>query len=219
MTDDRGTNDRIRGVLTFIIVSAIVVSLALTLDGWVLAHVHDDIARRKDWHRLLRIVGFLPSWLLAGAVLFLIDRSRPPSSSPRSSLSRGAYISIVVIAAGLGAEALKLLLRRLRPHGSADYVFRAFWDHPLSTTDLGLPSSHAMVAFAGAFAMCRLVPEAKVVWIALAAGCAMTRLLDGSHFLSDVAVAGLAGYAVAWALRPRPRRATAPGEAPQIVQA
>ena len=102
------------------------------------------------------------------------------------------------LAAGLVCEVLKLLLRRERPglHEGA-YVFRSFADHPWSTTNIGLPSSHVMVAFAGAGMASYLFPRTWPAWMLLAAGCAFTRVAAQAHFLSDVVLAGIAGAFVA----------------------
>ena len=59
-----------------------------------------------------------------------------------------------------------------------------------------MPSSHTLVAFAGATAMARLFPRAWWLWYLLAAGCALTRVMAVAHFLSDTIVAALLGYAV-----------------------
>lgn len=200
MTGDQVRVDRLRGVAQFAIISAIVFAIALTLDGWAATHVRSDTARYEDWHRLLRIAGYLPSWVLIATIFLLIDRSDGASTPAPRPWLRGAYLLLSVLSAGLVAEALKLLLRRERPHELAEYVFRSFWDRPLSTVNLGLPSSHSLVAFAGAFALCRLVPAGCPVWVLFAAGCGLTRLLDGGHFLSDVALGAVAGYAVAWGM-------------------
>jgi undecaprenyl-diphosphatase len=72
-----------------------------------------------------------------------------------------------------------------------------------------MPSSHALVAFAGAAALARLFPRATPIWYALAVGCGITRLLSGAHFLSDVVVGALIGVSVAISL-PAPRSDAAP---------
>jgi membrane-associated phospholipid phosphatase len=53
-----------------------------------------------------------------------------------------------------------------------------------------------MVAFSAAAMLSRLFPRAAPVWYAFAIGCGLSRVLAGAHFVSDIAVAALAGYAV-----------------------
>ena len=45
--------------------------------------------------------------------------------------------------------------------------------------------------------LARLYPRARWLWYALAAGCALTRVLARAHFLSDVTLAAIIGWAVA----------------------
>jgi membrane-associated phospholipid phosphatase len=60
-----------------------------------------------------------------------------------------------------------------------------------------MASSHVGVAF-GALAMLALLfPRTRPVCFALAAGCALSRVLAGAHFLSDVTVAAVLGIATA----------------------
>jgi len=96
------------------------------------------------------------------------------------------------------AELTKILVRRLRPSAEAGaYAFRAWSDRPFSTSGLGMASSHAGVAF-GALAMLGLLfPRARPACYLLAAGCALSRVAAGAHFLSDVTVGAVLGMAAA----------------------
>jgi undecaprenyl-diphosphatase len=112
--------------------------------------------------------------------------------------ARRAWILLASPAiAGAAAELIKLLVRRERPdlHAGA-YFFRSFGERPLDTHDIGFPSSHVMVAFAGAAALARLYPRAGAIAFALALGCAVTRVLAQAHFASDVVAGGIAGWAL-----------------------
>lgn len=60
-----------------------------------------------------------------------------------------------------------------------------------------MPSSHAAVAFGGAWAVALLWPRLKGLALFLACGCGVTRMLTGDHFLSDVVAAGLLGWGAA----------------------
>lgn len=165
----------------------VIIALAHLLDPWAYEHLRKPGVYDKDLGRLLRVIGFLPVWLLMGLALWLETRDR----------RRALLLALVPALGGLMAEVLKLLFRRERPgpHDGA-YHFRAYLDHPWSTKALGLPSSHALVAFTGAWVLCRLYPKAWPVWIGLALGCGITRVQAGAHFLSDVAVGAIAAYVV-----------------------
>jgi membrane-associated phospholipid phosphatase len=90
-----------------------------------------------------------------------------------------------------------MLFRRERPGlHDGEWVFRAFTDRPFDTRDLGLPSSHVVVAFAGSAVLARLFPGAAPVVYLLAAGCGLSRVLARAHFVSDSVTGALAGWAV-----------------------
>jgi membrane-associated phospholipid phosphatase len=150
-------------------------------------------------------MGFLPLWLVAALALVLHDR-------PTLGYYRGAMLAASSTLGGIAAEVLKLVFRRLRPDAQAgEYAFRAFTDRTFSSGGFGLPSSHALVAFGAAAMLSRLFPRARIVWWGLAWGCGFTRVAAGRHFFSDVVVAAIIGWLVAWILSQRfpPRRVVA----------
>jgi membrane-associated phospholipid phosphatase len=189
--------------------------LLIMLVGLVAAHLLDSLAfqylrypevNSQDWGRLLRVMGFLPTWLAAAVALGLHDR-------PSSFRARRAYLLFFAPAlAGLAGEIMKLLIRRLRPGETGEYAFRAFSERTFSSSGFGLPSSHAVIAFGAAAMLSRLFPRAKVVWWLLGWGCAFTRVLHGKHFVSDVVLAAIVGWLIAallWRKWPVPESADA----------
>lgn len=157
-------------------------------DRWAFAHLVSRDVYDRDLGRMLRTIGFYPFWVMAGLALGLQNRS----------WRQGLLLGLTPGVAGLIDEVLKILSQRERPalHDGA-YFFRGFSGQWWKTSDIGLPSSHAMVAFSGAWVLCRLYPRASVVWLTLAAGCALTRVEAQAHFLSDVTVGAVAGMLVA----------------------
>lgn len=217
---------RRRPVAAALLLCLLVIGVAHALDAPALALLSaDDPARleRRDWYRLLRVMGYLPTWLAVGLGVALAQRprrARAPDAPPaRAGVPRqrdagllaaagwwtgGARLALSAALAGLVAEAAKRLIGRERPDAAdPGYHFKPLFRAFVDDANLGIPSSHAAVAFGGAFMLARLYPGAGPVAVALAAGCALTRLLAGAHYLSDVAAAGLIGWATAWALRPR----------------
>lgn len=175
---------------------------AVLLDKWVYDTIENPRVYDRDWGRLLRVMGFLGTWLalaLAVALQEGADTARRALAKRRAGL---LFWSAAL--GGLVAEVLKLLLRRERPEVHAgEYGFRAFSERTWSTAGLALPSSHALVAFAGAAMLARLYPRARWVGYVLAAGCGVTRVLAHAHFLSDVVMAAGLGWVVAFALTRR----------------
>lgn len=189
-----------RTSLVFLLVAAVTLAAALLLDRWFFVHAYDRAVYDRDWGRMLRVMGFLPLWIAAAAVLALEDRG-----TPRAAVGAWYRRALLLLggptAAGIAGELLKLVIRRERPgaHAGAS-VFRSFAERPFSTAGLATPSSHAVVAFGAAFMLARLFPRAAPVWYLLAAGCALTRVMARAHFLSDVALSALLAWLVVAAL-------------------
>ena len=184
-------------VRTALLLTAVVVvgGVPMLVDHQAYESLYVPNVYDHDWARLLRVMGFLPTWWVAALALYLHERESEPAHARRRAWS----LALAPAVAGIGAEILKLLLRRERPEANAGhYVFRQWSDQPWSTAGLALPSSHAMVAFGAATALARLFPRAKWVWFVLAAGCGLTRVLARAHFVSDVTLGALMGWSAGW---------------------
>jgi membrane-associated phospholipid phosphatase len=182
---------------TVIAVAALVVLAAHLADRWAYEWIALDGVYEEDWGRMLRVMGFLPLWILAAVALVLEDWPARTASSIAPAMRRGLLLFGAAAVSGIVGELLKLVFRRERPRAhDGEYVFRALTDRPLHSGGLALPSSHAVVAFGAAAMLARLFPRAAPVWYALAAGCALTRVAAGAHFLSDIVVSGIAGWIV-----------------------
>ncbi len=166
--------------------AAAIVTVAFVLDPWVFRSLSYPGVDTHDWGRLLRTVGSLVFWIPLAAAIWLQERTR------------GAWvIALVPAMTGAVAELVKMVVRRERPAlHDGEYFYRSFAERPFDTHDLGFPSSHVMVAFGGAAVLARKYPRAAPVFYLLALGCGMTRLLTRAHFLSDVAAAAIAGWAI-----------------------
>jgi membrane-associated phospholipid phosphatase len=188
---------------------------AIAIVSLILAHVLDRAAfeyvrypqvNSEDWGRLLRVMGFLPTWMLAAGALALHDRYS-------EFRFRRAYLLFFSAGlAGLAGEILKLLIRRLRPGETGEYVFRSFSERTFSSGGFGMPSSHAVVAFGAAAMLSRIFPRAWPIWWLLGVGCGLTRVLHGRHFVSDVVLSAIVGWLIAailWQKWPATNRANA----------
>jgi membrane-associated phospholipid phosphatase len=185
-------------VLVGVLATAGALILSLALDPWIWRNVTLAGVYERDWGRMLRVVGSLVFWAPLALAVWLAMRR---ANSPRSG--RAALLFFGPALAGGGAELLKLLVRRERP-GFADgeYVFRDFAERTWSTSGLGFPTSHGMVAFGGAAVLAGMFPGTAPVAYAIAAGCAITRILAGAHFASDAAGGAIFGWAIgAWLWR------------------
>jgi membrane-associated phospholipid phosphatase len=154
------------------------------------AHLED-----KDWYQMFRAAGYLPTWLFIGGAVWLAERAR------RRGNAAGLVIVAGALASGLAAEVLKPLIGRHRPalDGSLEWnpLLGRLLQPDTYDAALGLPSSHAAVAFGAAFVVLRLYPASGWLAVAAATGCALTRLLAGAHVLSDVVLAALVAWMIA----------------------
>ena len=134
-----------------LIIAVVAIACAHLLDatGWRSARLLS--VNDKDWGRLLRSMGYLPTWGVIALGFWLQQQDHP---------RRTKYAWALVLGPALGgslAEVLKLSIRRLRPNPDVfEYVFRPFADGPLSNRGMGMPSSHTLVAFAGAPVLAQL---------------------------------------------------------------
>jgi|YelNatPaOPRAMG01_1025707.scaffolds.fasta_scaffold02690_15 membrane-associated phospholipid phosphatase len=172
----------------FLLMSAVAVLAALAVDLPVLRALHGVTVHENDAYRMFRVMGFLPGWLLVALAFGLLDAPR---------LRRMWMMAAGVILSGAAGEVLKLAFRRQRPT-TLDCLYQYVPWHGLSTAGLSLPSTHVIVAFGGAWVLCRLHPRGWPVWVALATGCAVTRVISRAHFVSDCVAAALVSYAVVW---------------------
>lgn len=198
----------IRASLALLVTLAFLVVPA-PLDHWTYVHAYHRNLYDLDWARMLRLVGWWPTWVLAAFALWLHRRAVDAALARRHAL----LLALSPAASAFLCEVLKLLIRRERPDVDVgNWVFRAWSERTLSTSGLATPSSHTMVAFAAATLAARLFPRLRWVFYALAWGCATTRVLAHAHFLSDVTFGAVLGWAVGWGMwiewgSPRVKRA------------
>ncbi len=186
----------VRATAALLITLAFLIVPAL-LDQWAYHHAFMKNVYDQDWARLLRVMGFWPTWLAIALAVYLQHREIDAAAAKK-------YFWLIAgspAVGGLLCEIMKLMIRRERPEvADGEWSFRAWDDHTWSTAGLSTPSSHTMVAFAGATMLARIFPRARWVYYVLAWGCAATRVLSHAHFVSDVTFGALLGWAVGWGL-------------------
>lgn len=116
----------------------------------------------------------------------------------------------LVIAAALSGGIVSLLsatLGRMRPTGEIAAGVRNTGDNLWTlfrgfsgAGDLSFPSGHATLAFALAGILAYMSPRGKWLFLVLAAGCALSRVVMHAHFFSDIIAGALAGYALGYGL-------------------
>ncbi len=108
-----------------------------------------------------------------------------------------ATLLATALAGGLGAL-IRIIDGRYRPtHTDAANhweLFRGFHNG----TDLSFPSGHATLAFATAAALSYLSPKGRPVFLAIATGTAVSRVVMQAHFWSDALFGAALGWTVGW---------------------
>ena len=190
-----------RTILRCLLIAAIVIIAASLLDRSMATTLRaSDLAdlNQHDWYRSMRVVGSLWFWLFAAAVVALHDRAR----------HRAVPVALAPAVGGLFAELLKRITPRSRPFTAdgtplAHYEWRPLFSGFTDHHNLGFPSSHAAVAFAGCLCLAYLMPRARWAFYLLAGACAYSRVLSGAHYTSDVVAGALLGCVAARLLPPR----------------
>src|SRR5690606_27887941 len=112
-----GAADQSRGTrrtVALLVAALGLLVVAHLLDPPAITHLKYPAANDRDWGRLLRIMGFAPTWLLVAAAFWTHGRGGTDDESVAARDTALAILAAIAIG-GLGAEALKILLRRERP--------------------------------------------------------------------------------------------------------
>lgn len=155
-------------------------------DGYLRAKFYD---RMESFWQVLRDLGSPVATALIVVIVWIYDR-------------RKWRASLVVVCAAAGTGALSWFIRalagRYRPivddGANTWHLFRGFWE----TKNLSWPSGHSTLAFATAAALSYLSPKGRALFITIAAGCAITRVVMQAHFYSDVIFGAALGWTFGW---------------------
>jgi membrane-associated phospholipid phosphatase len=136
-------------------------------------------------------------WLLFGVMVVVTLAAPRAEASLRPRLlgfdARVGYLFLAVLLPVLIGQVLKWAVGRGRPFvgGKADpFNFAPFTGHE---PYFSLPSSHAITAFALAFAVGAIWPRARVAMAIYALAIAFTRLVLLAHHPSDIVAGGVVG--------------------------
>ncbi len=144
-------------------------------------------------------------WFLAG-LLFVVALISPVLRGQARSLLLGLgtrlqFVFFAVLVPALVGDVLKWIVGRGRPFvGGEGNVFN-FRNFGGTEAFASFPSGHANTAFALAFAVSALWPQARPVMLAYAIAIALSRLVLLAHHPSDVVAGALVGVIGAMAVR------------------
>jgi membrane-associated phospholipid phosphatase len=190
--------------LLVLTVGAVVVVVAgfLGLDRWFYEHVslyleRPDRIGNRDFYATTKLFwlacrysfgyGIVPLAVLLGFVALDPGRWRKPAS--------GAFAIVIAALVANGAQAA---IGRLRPNQATTHLaFTQPFAEIFSKQGVSFPSGEAATALAGAYVLSRLLPRWRAVFYACGALAAVARLVNGAHYVSDVAAGALLGILVA----------------------
>jgi len=109
----------------------------------------------------------------------------------------GGDLRFIAFAASVSAEAASVALFRIVKNASKRkrpcQLEAHCWSKVLPPDQFSFPSGHSMSAFAIALPLCIFYPQLQAGLLALSLSIAISRVILGMHFVSDVVVGSLLG--------------------------
>ena len=107
----------------------------------------------------------------------------------------GGELRFIAFAAAVSAEAGAVTLFRLVKNASKRpcQLQAHCWSNVLPPDQFSFPSGHSMSAFAIAVPLCIFYPQLQAGLLALSLSIAVSRVILGMHFVSDVVVGSMLG--------------------------
>lgn len=169
-------------------------ALAVLIDGVIIDSMPERKERLKDFHRMLRIAGFLPTWVFVGAVLACAAWG---TQLFRQRVTEAVAVVLNSAIAGGLAALLKIVIRRpdiAKPNADGTYPPYEGWrvaplgDEPWDGTDLCCPSEHSAISYGAVVMLARLYPRASIPLLLIGFGTAAMRVRQRGHHPSDTVV-------------------------------
>lgn len=183
-------------LLTWLAAAAATLTLIFFVDVPITWFLHHNVPTMPPWlHSIFQSARFYGQGLCLAFVIAFMLLVRPERRRDTVLL----VVAVLIVAAV--TNLLKATTGRARPDQWLNS--RIMWDFAsgfASQAHASLPSAHAASAFALSAALARNYPRGRLVLFAVAALCALSRMIDMRHYLSDV-IAGAAigtwfGYGV-----------------------
>jgi undecaprenyl-diphosphatase len=128
--------------------------------------------------------------LLAGTVLLLPRLSRMARGALAAATIKVGYMFVAIALTGLADSVVKRIIGRVRPSALGAFAYEPFsWRSEYAS----FPSGHSANVFATLVAVGLIVPWARPLLWVYALGIAASRVIVGSHFVSDVAAGAVFG--------------------------
>jgi lipid A 4'-phosphatase len=188
------------------------------IDRPLAEYLHTHMTAAQPFFGIIQRFGAGYPYLILAALAFIVLRwgGELPLLQHRAAAMRSAaaipgFLFLAVAASGLLVDLLKVVVGRARPKllfAAGTYDFGWFG---LRSDEWSFPSGHAATAAALMTALWCLWPRPLLFYIAAAALVAISRVVIGAHYLSDVIAGAVIAVIVTRAIASRllPRRAVA----------
>lgn len=136
-----------------------------------------------------------------GALILYMRRRALPRAQAGLVAARAFYLFAVCAVSGLASQIIKLPIGRPRPFLIDTYGPFGFHPFAFNAKFASFPSGHTITAFAMAMAIGYLAPRLRLPLFIVAVLVAISRLVLGSHYLSDTMGGALIGVVSAVVLQ------------------
>ncbi len=197
-----------RSPLIWLLPLALVAILVALRFDQPLAQAVADVAPR------IKKVAVLVSWFGKGGVILyptgllillgmFMKIARPDREDWLDPVLRALIVIFVIVAAaGLADDLLKVIFGRARPFMWLAGDTSGFQPFRFKSQFNSFPSGHTTTSFAAAIALGALLPRGRVFFFLVATAIGASRILQDVHYLSDVVSGAALGMTVAILLLP-----------------
>jgi membrane-associated phospholipid phosphatase len=181
---------------------AVVILGLLGLDDWFYHHVSLKLETKdrpfdRDFYTITKPFWFACRYAFAHIIgatfIFAVVLLAHPKGARAAA---GGALCVLVVA--LAANLAKSVFGRMRPNEADGHLdFAPLGSKLFSFESVSFPSGEAAMAFALACVLARLAPRWKAAFYVAASLAAVSRLVNGAHYLSDVVAGALLGVVLA----------------------
>lgn len=126
-------------------------------------------------------------WFIVAVVFLIIEEVKDHKGLLALLFSSAAVLVIV-------DRLLKNFFHRMRP----EMVLTNIHVTPDPSANFSFPSTHAAIAFSGAYILSKRYPSFRAVWYLVAVGISFSRIYLGKHYPSDVLVGAFIGWCIGY---------------------
>jgi membrane-associated phospholipid phosphatase len=184
-------------VLFFLVGFALLARFDVTVSGW-LTRLAPRLAAENDWTggSLLRGLRAFAEPVVLVVVVFAVAVLDPRRKRAVTRLLLALLVGMILFQIG------KKSVDRTRPGAYAGTTWHGMWngvdweERPVSNRSF--PSGHTTTAFAFGLSLAALYPRLRWLFVLLAVGCGLSRVIISAHWPSDCWTGAWIGITASW---------------------